>query len=230
MNNREKTAVGVLLALFLYANSSLYASGEIIFESGMLGQTGITGADVLNQVVLATNVSPAVFDGVAFELAKGVKTTSIGGHFVLRPNEESSLFGAIVQLDDENDFPDSEDLSTPDVLGTTLLSFPEPSAEVFGDLSLRLEPGWYGLVFGSGLFDTTGLGGAPRNNTDIGTPRFIGFQSGSGWGSRLGGKRFVVKGDIVPETSSANIFLPAILVLLGHSRLGRACRVAGGAI
>jgi len=102
-------------------------------------------------------------------------------------------------LDDESDFPDSGDLSTPDVLGSTELTFPVPSAEVFGDLNLTLEPGWYALVFGSGLFGTSGNGAAPRNNTA--------FQPDSGvqWINITGAfsnQRFVVQGQIVPEAST----------------------------
>ena len=43
-----------------------------------------------------------------------------------------------------------------------LFSIPEPSAEIFGSLSLSLDPGWYALIFGSGLFGATGDGAMPR--------------------------------------------------------------------
>ena len=226
------------LAFFVFFVAALFAcpvSSEIIFESGTLGPTGITGEDVLNQVVRGVNVSAVVFNGVRFEVAKPVKTSQIGGHFVARADSDPSLaptfFGAIVLLDDQDDFPDSGDLTTPDTIGTTLLTFPEPSTQVFGDLGVKLDPGWYALVFGSGLFGAEGSGAALLNNPDILDPQYIGFQPGFGWSNRpasLDNKRFVLLGTIIPEPSSATVFLPAILVLLGHSRLGKACRVAGG--
>lgn len=133
------------------------ATGAAIFESGTLGQTGQSF-----QEVPGTSVQSGIFTGVRFELAKPVFATEIGGHFV--STTPGSFFGAVVSLDDENDFPDSLDLSTPDVLGTALLTFPALSDEVFGSVSLRLDPGWYALAFGSGLFGATGSGGATRNN------------------------------------------------------------------
>ena len=90
-------------------------------------------------------------------------TTRIGGHFV-GGFSETDFFGAIVGLTDSLDFPDSLDLSTPDVISASTLTFPDTSDEVFGGLSVNLQPGWYALVFGSGLFGTDGRGSAPKNN------------------------------------------------------------------
>ncbi len=128
-------------------------------------------SDLTSGDVPATSVNRFVFTGVRFQLTQPVITSQIGGHFV--EANSGSFFGAIVALDDESDFPDSGDFSSSDFLGSTLLTFPHPSAEVFGDLSLSLDPGWYALVFGSGLFEATGAGAAPRNNTDIGNPTYI---------------------------------------------------------
>jgi hypothetical protein len=125
-----------------------------------------------------------------------------------------------VKLEDQNDFPDSGDLSTSDVLGATILNFPDPSAEVFGNLELHLDPGWYALVFGSGLFGAAGLGGALLNNPDIGAPSYIAFLPNGGWTdlSTLPGPfenfRLVVQGKVVPEPASEILTLLAITVLL----------------
>jgi hypothetical protein len=185
-----------------------FAPAEIIYESGHLGPTGIPQG-----AVDAANVNAFVFNGVRFNLTSTVVTTQVGGHFVGPVGTTGTLFGAVIKLVDENDFPDSRDLSTPDVLGSTTLAFPEPSAEVFGNLSLALDPGWYTLVFGSGLFGATGNGAMPLNNPDIGNPTYIGLQPGgvSGWGDLLNpifqNYRFVVRGEIVPETSSIALLL-----------------------
>ncbi len=146
----------VMLVAFLAAEPLKAAT---IFESGTLGPTGIPRG-----VVRGANVSASVFNGVRFELSVPVITTQVGGHFVGSVGTTDTLFGAIVKLVDENDFPDSGDLSTPDVLGATKLALPEPSAEVFGNLSLTLNPGWYALVFGSGHFGAIGDGAMPLNN------------------------------------------------------------------
>ena len=202
--DRKDFAHRNLALVFLVGLVVAYASTDIakaatIFESGTLGPTGIPQGSVP-----ATNVNTHVYTGVRFQLTQSVLTTQIGGHFVDRNN--GSFFGAIVALDNENDFPDSGDFSTPDFLGSTILDFPVPSAEVFGNLSLSLNPGWYALVFGSGHFGTTGDGAAPSNNHNIGNPDYIGFQTGAGWGSRLSGRRFVITGTIIPE--------PATLLLI----------------
>ena len=105
-----------------------------------------------------------------------------------------------------------EDLSTNDVLANTMLTFPESSAEVRGDLRLTLQPGWYALVFGSGLFGASGRGAAVRNNLDINNPSYIISQQvipGDGWINLEvfpiepeGNLRFVVEGAIIPEPST----------------------------
>ena len=158
-------------------------AASVIFESGTLGPTGLTFDDFGGGMPEPSGafVSDFNFTGVRFELSQPVVTTRIGGHFVIDPGHDDSFFGAIVRLDHATDFPNSGDLATPDVLGETLLAFPDASTEVFGDLALSLEPGWYALVFGSGLFGATGQGGAIGNNPDIGSPTYIAHQMGSAW-------------------------------------------------
>jgi len=197
-----------------------------IFESGALGPTGLTFDDFGGGTAPSgSGVTPDVFSGVRFQLSQPVMTTRIGGHFVVRPFNDDSFFGTIVQLDDVSDFPDSGDLSTPDVLGKTLLAFPDTSEEVFGAIAITLNPGWYALVFGSGLFEASGSGAAILNNPDIGSPSYIGHQTASGWFdlSNLPGPfenyRLVVEGTVVPEPDSVAVALLAVTLLLLMSRV-----------
>jgi hypothetical protein len=152
--------------------------------------------------------------GLRFELTQPVLTSKVGGHFA--GPAPGPFFGAIVKLDGAGDFPDSANLSTSDLLGATTLTFPTPSAEVFGDLTLSLDPGWYSLIFGSGLFDTTGSGGAVENGVDIGTPTYISWQLGnSGWSVPIDpafrNYRFVVQGQIVPEPSVIELLFAVLM-------------------
>ncbi len=199
------------LGLCLGGPSALAAT---VFESGTLGPTGL----YLNAIGGGTapgssGVNPDVFSGVRFQIGQTVMTTRVGGHFVADPRFGDSFFGAIVRLDGAMDFPDSGNLSTPDVLGTTLLTFPNPSAEVFGNLTVKLDPGWYALVFGSGLFGATGSGAAVLNNPDIGTPSYIAHQPAAGWfnfadiGGFFNDFRLVVDGNAVPEPSTCVLVL-----------------------
>lgn len=213
------------LLAFLIAVSAALAAGsvsalaaEVIYESGALGPTGLTFADFGGTPEPSGSyVSIFAFTGVRFELGQPVVTSRVGGHFVVEPGFDDSFFASIVRLDDDVDFPDSDDLSTPDVLGHALLTFPNTSAEVFGDLELSLSPGWYALVFGSGLFGATGQGGAVANNPDIGSPSYLGHQADPGWFdfSTLPGPfedfRLIVEGQIVPEP---DLIVPALVALV----------------
>jgi hypothetical protein len=199
--------------------------GEILFESGTLGPTGLTFADFGGGTrPSGSYVSDFAFTGVRFEVTQPALTSRVGGHFVIEPGYDDSFFGAIVRLDSSSDFPNSGNLSSSDVLGQTLLSFPMTSTEVFGDFELSLTPGWYALVFGSGLFGATGQGGAPANNPDIGSPSYIGHQDGPGWFnfSDLPGPfedfRLVVKGKFVPEPASIVVVVVAFLLKLSFWR------------
>lgn len=182
----------------------------------MLGDSGLTYEEATSEPFKTLNVTPGVFGGVRFYLDAPVHTTRVGGHFVRSSGSIANrdFFGAIVRLDNEFDYPDSADFTTPDVLGSSILQFPELSEQVSGSLHLELGPGWYGLVFGSGRFGVVGFGGAIRNNLDFQNPSYFGYVSGFGWGSRstLGGTRYFVAGTRVPEPSSELSMLLGVVI------------------
>ncbi len=189
-------------------------SAEIIYESGSLGLTGITMAELSSQTISSINANNFVFAGARFQIDQATKTTRIGGHFVAEQGG-ATFFGAVVSLSDEADFPDTADLSSSDVLGVAQLIIPDSSDEVFGNLSLTLQTGWYAVVFGSGLFETSGRGAVLENGLDINSPSYIGWEINvpdTGWFNlhEIGdfeNHHFVVEGAIIPE--------PATTVLLG---------------
>jgi hypothetical protein len=216
----------VLITLILGAQSATSLSAAIIYQSGTLGETGITKDALLNDHVFATNVTSFNFAGARFHVAQPVVTTKIGGHFIGDfPN--SDFFGAIVRLTSAEDLPDSDDLTAPDVLGTAILTFPHPSDEVFGNLSVLLETGWHALVFGSALFGTDGQGAALRNGIDIGTPSYVDWQPGNGWFELsdlahfivFNNHHFVVEGNLIPEPSSFVLLLTIGLLLATPKQL-----------
>jgi hypothetical protein len=197
------------------------AAADILFESGTLGPTGLTFADFGGTPEPSGSfVSDFAYTGVRFELSQRAIATRVGGHFVIDPGHDDSFFGAIVRLDNVFDFPNSGDLSTPDVLQETLLTFPDTSTEVFGELALPLDPGWYALVFGSGLFGATGQGGAIANNPDIGSPTYIAHLPSSGWieisppNGPFENFRFVIEGKVVPEPNCVVLAAVAATFLL----------------
>ncbi|QDT69838.1 hypothetical protein MalM25_27800 [Planctomycetes bacterium MalM25] len=205
------------------------ASGdEVLYQSAILGPTGITAEELTTQAVPGTNVGRFDFIGARFELMQPVVTNRIGGHLVsLGPAGE--FFGALVALAGPDDFPDSSDLSTPDVLGDTLVAIADPSDEVFGEIELALDPGWYGVVFGSGLFGATGRGGAVRNNTDLPAGGLIGWSassSGDGWFDLVPGiaptqQYIVVRGFPIPEPTSLVVAALPLLIIYGMTAFPR---------
>jgi hypothetical protein len=196
---------------------SKFANAALIF-SGTLGQTNVAWDDLLAQTVPGTNVDGDIFVGVRFHINAPTITTRIGGHFVGYPNTPNNdFFAAIIGLTSAADFPDSSDLTTADVLGVTTLTFPLlHSAEAFGPLSMPLGPGWYALVFGGGLFGTSGSGAAVRNGLDIDLPTYIGWHPNDEWrdlSNFFSNHRFVVEGNVVPEPTSLLSMLTIVLFL-----------------
>lgn len=198
-----KAISSLLLVGLLIADQR--ASAGAIYESATLNGAGATRQEVADGGIPGLSVGINAFVGVRFEMKHRAVTDQIGGHFVGPFSAEDTIFGAVVLLDGPQDFPDSIDLSTPDVLGWTLLQLPNESGDVFGSLRVDLEPGWYGLVFGGGyqnegLFGARALGGAMGTNDDIGNPSYFGYLRGSHWGTRQGGTRYVVIGQLdIPE-------------------------------
>lgn len=208
-------------SMLLLMGFASHVDAGIIFESGTLGETGVTWQQALDEEVPAVSVSDTVYTGVRFELTQPVAVSQIGGHFFSPSGGD--FFGAIVALDDENDFPDSGDLSTPDVLGHTELAFPLASKEILGELDLHLNSGWYAIIFGSGLFDMSGAGGMPINNTNTSDPAYLIFQPKSGvdwvnFTSLDKIHRFVVRGRVVPEPTAITYVSLACLVFLIHRK------------
>jgi hypothetical protein len=140
-----KTATSLAFQFLTYClASTTNATAATIFESGTLGPTGVTWTDLTSGAVPGANISTSTFNGARFQLNQPATTTKIGGHFVAQST--GTLFGVIVELDDEHDFPDSDDLTTSDVLGHTILTFPDLSGEAFGNFPCSLNPGWYALL------------------------------------------------------------------------------------
>jgi hypothetical protein len=136
----------------------------IIFQSAIQEHAGASG------IAVAENQ----FVGARFFVSAPTRTTRIGGHFGLNGLD---VFGALVGLTRATDFPDSLDLSTPDVLGVARLTTPfgEPlsiglHSEV---LSVQLQRGWYALVFGASLFGAERGGFLTTEHQQLGSPRFF---------------------------------------------------------
>lgn len=153
------------VAAMMLASALPAAADPIIFQSAIQQPTVVNGVSTFD----------GQFVGARFFVDSPVQTTSIGGHFT----NTLDVFGALVRLSGAGDFPDTPDLSSPDVIGgARIFSF----TYVYGTdiytapLAARLDRGWHALLFGSGLFGTvhSSWGGAlPTQHHRIGAPRFF---------------------------------------------------------
>lgn len=124
----------------LSANSAIQA-GPIVFD---------TAANPAGPVVLILGDWNWPFH--RFELSSPTTLETVGGYFANFTGEAKDVFAAVVQLSGPADNPDSLDLSTSDVLGTTLISVGTVNGAYASPLPLTLSSGWYALEFGTGKF------------------------------------------------------------------------------
>lgn len=121
--------------------------------------------------------------GARFFVPATINVESVGGYFAPMSSgniDPGGIFAAIVALDDQDDMPDSLDLSTPDVVSHTIVDidwgdYSLVSRDYTTDLQTSLEPGWYVLLFGSGLFGTSVSSNtaAIATHIDVGNPDFV---------------------------------------------------------
>jgi hypothetical protein len=124
------------------------ATASTIFASAPLGPTGQTSG---------TDVSALQQLGVRFYISSATQITAVGGHLLAwfpspdNPPDISLLYAAIYPLADASAFPNgTPDAAVPVAKTTFTLEFPSTDYRVA--LSVELQPGWYGLVFGAGEF------------------------------------------------------------------------------
>lgn len=174
-------AAGALAAL-----AATPARAVLVYESAEMGPIGQSTGAALGSTS---------YVGVRFQLLGTTTVDRVGAHIGRGVLPEGTVFGALVQLSGPSDFPDTGNLSTPDVLRTTILTLPAGSDEVVEKFApATLGAGWYAAVFGSGLFGASGSGFVPMNNPQYGTPSYIGrFDPNTTW-QNIGNSdmRFVV--------------------------------------
>lgn len=155
-----------------------------------------------------------------FEITEEVNVGTVGGYF---ENYDASInvFAALIALDSLFDRPDSFDLSTPDVIATTVFNVGVGYGDYSGALSTTLGAGYYALAFGTGAFgadvatDTTSLS-LPSLLADVSGVSILpytGIQDGNAFGTP---QQFVLQASAprVFLTSATAVPAPATLFLI----------------
>jgi hypothetical protein len=179
----------VILILFIYS----YAQADIIYESATMGPSG--------QYSGGYAIDSMQFIGASFYVPSTVQVTAIGGHLYAIYSGDD-VFGAIVKLNSASDLPKGLPLNSPEVVAQTVFVPSYYSSDIRVPLSCTLTPGYYGLVFGSGLYGATGMGSMPyTGQSDLpGASYFFWLDDGIDYGwyntSALN-VRFVVEGTVV---------------------------------
>ncbi len=143
MRGRLLRSIVTLVALLI----SVSAQAALIYESIAL--------DDWDPSLNGGFVSSNQFIGARFEINQQAAIDGIGGNFL----EDSgaflggSVFGAIVELDSSG-HPSATRLTLDNVIASVV--FTPTIGDFLAPITTTLNPGTYGVVFGSGLFGATG--------------------------------------------------------------------------
>ena len=182
--------------MFIATNAP--ATSSFLFQSATLGDSQSGGISIIPEQII----------GVRFQLGTAVQIEQIGGAFGGESGGNRQLVGALVSLSSLSDFPDSRNLSTPDVLmHVNFIPHLNSTEEITVPITpITLSPGTYALVFTSGLFGASGTGYASWSNNDLGSPSYFSrTDPDSFWqNSTFNGTRMFVIG-AVPEPGSLTL-------------------------
>ncbi|MCC9600963.1 Ig-like domain-containing protein [Stieleria sp. JC731] len=181
---------GTTISLTEIDGQPILEEGPFLFETAALNPS---------LPYLATSLNSDNFYGVRFEVTATTHLDQVGGNFQFFTG--TGPFAAVVALDDATDLPDSEDLSTPDVLATTVIPLAfQDDGDKRGAIDVTLQPGWYAVMFGTGKFGSNGITNLFLNSDPVGDQSFIHAQPGvprflaPTAASGIPGARFVLEG------------------------------------
>ena len=105
-------------------------------------------------------------------------------------------------------------------LANVVFSVPGGTHDILTPLSVTLNPGTYGLIFGSGLFGASGFAGLGDGNATVGSPDFFDFQQVAQPGWKVlsaDGVRMFVDGNVVAAVPEPSTWA---MIILGFAGIG----------
>jgi PEP-CTERM motif len=166
----------------------------------------------------------ASFFGADFTVSQVTTISSIGARFADTArqshngaNGDGSIFGAIVQVDPVTGLPANpvETLMSI-VLGSAVFT-PTTDGDNSTPLSVTLQPGTYGLVFGSGLLGATGVADLLAGNDPVGSPSIF-VNDFAPFASDPNETDIRLFATAVPEPGSLMLLLSAGIMFAGAAR------------
>ncbi|HEY3443207.1 MAG TPA: PEP-CTERM sorting domain-containing protein [Paludibaculum sp.] len=203
-------------AILLALSGVCPATASVIYESATLQNYGLA---------IVTEFSGQQFLGARFHVAGAVHVTAIGGVMYGGGN---TFFGAIVPLSGPTALPSGSPFSAP-VTASTTFDPGNPVVDFLTPLSVDLNAGWYGLIFGAGHFGSPSDagGGMLLNNHDVPDASYFnwsGTLNNGQWGDGgFSGARFVVEGvsrSIEGDPAGVRAPEPSTFLMLGGGLLG----------
>lgn len=182
-------ALGALCATSAFADPVVYQSAAFVDYSS----TAEPGGYFLDS-------SQSI--GGAFQITQATDVSAIGGYFT--QYSADSIFGAIVPLASLAAMPGA----SVDSNALAYVVFAPTGGDQIVGLNVHLDPGFYGVVFGSGLWGTTGTSALVSGQDGANTALFSG--AGSTWNSFAQSDVSIeVDGNVtpVPEPSEAALLV-----------------------
>jgi hypothetical protein len=213
---------GLVLALTAVAQSA--RADVVLFQTATVDPNALTFD---NTIVLQGDGTTAgngvtggsLFIGADFSVTAPTQITSIGASFgdTALTSGTGSIFGAIVSVDPVTGLPTQPVESLASITLGDVVFTPSADGDATAALSLTLQPGTYGLVFGSGLFGATGVADLLAGNDTVGTPSIFenDFAAFSQDPSDTDVRLFV---NAVPEPASLAILSSAGALIAGFRR------------
>jgi hypothetical protein len=199
--------------MYLVTKLTIATAGATLLTLTILGTAQAQTVTLESGTFAPSQVDPSAgyfigreqFLGWKFQLDSTLQITDIGGYLVSEnsnPTSNDQIFGAIVSLSSPTALPQGNPFLPEEILASTTFiphSYLSPS-DITVPLSVTLNPGSYGLIFGSGLFGASGSASALFNFGDLpGTLYFSRFQQNgfSAWNEGfVSNVRFFVKGQL----------------------------------